>query len=83
MSFDLANIVGLIGSAIMVIAFAYSNLTKRMNLVLFNLLNLLGALMLGASLTVHFNMASLALEIVWAAIALFGLVKALTGRAQV
>ena len=82
MSFDLANIVGLIGSAIMVIAFAYSNLTKRMNLVLFNLLNLLGALMLGASLTVHFNMASLALEIVWAAIALFGLVKALTGRAQ-
>jgi hypothetical protein len=82
MTFDLANIVGLIGSAIMVIAFAYSNLTKRMNLVLFNLLNLLGAVMLGASLMVHFNMASLALEIVWAAIALFGLVKALTGRAR-
>ena len=82
MSLDLANIIGLIGSAIMVIAFAYSNLTRRMNLVLFNLLNLLGAVMLGASLTVHFNMASLALEVVWAAIALFGLVKALTGRAQ-
>jgi len=79
---DLANIVGLIGSAIMVIAFAYSNLAKRMNLVLFNLLNLLGAVMLGASLTVHFNMASMLLEIVWAAIALFGLVRALMARAR-
>ena len=82
MTFDLANIVGLIGSAIMVIAFAYSNLTKAMNLVLFNLLNLAGAVMLGASLLVHFNLASLALEIVWAAIALFGLVKALMTRAR-
>lgn len=82
MTFDLANIVGLIGSAVMVIAFAYSNLTKAMNLVLFNLLNLVGAVMLGASLLVHFNMASLALEIVWAAIALFGLVKALTTRVR-
>jgi len=82
MMLDLANIVGLIGSAIMVIAFAYSNLAKRMNLVLFNLLNLLGAVMLGASLTVHFNLASMLLEIVWAAIALFGLVKALAARAR-
>jgi|AraplaCL_Cvi_mCL_1032061.scaffolds.fasta_scaffold00043_141 hypothetical protein len=82
MTLDLANIVGLIGSAIMVIAFAYSNLAKRMNLVLFNLLNLLGAVMLGASLTVHFNLASMLLEIVWAAIALFGLVKALAARAR-
>ena len=82
MTLDLANIVGLIGSAIMVIAFAYSNLTRAMNLVLFNLLNLVGAAMLGASLTVHFNLASLTLEIVWAAIALFGLVKALMTRAR-
>jgi hypothetical protein len=82
MTFDLANIIGLIGSAIMVIAFAYSNLARAMNLVLFNLLNLIGAVMLGASLLVHVNVASLALEIVWAAIALFGLVKALMTRAR-
>ena len=80
MIFDFANVVGLIGSFIMVVAFAYSNLTKVMNLVLFNLLNLVGAVMLGWSLTVHFNLASLALEIVWAAIALFGLIKALMTR---
>ena len=82
MTLDFANIVGLIGSAVLVVAFAYSNLSRSMNLLLFNLLNLLGAVMLGASLMVHFNMASLALEIVWAAIALFGMVRALTKRAR-
>lgn len=83
MTLDWANIIGLIGGALMVIAFAYSNLAETMNLVLFNLLNLVGALMLGASLVVHFNLASLLLEIVWAAIALFGLAKALMTRARV
>lgn len=82
MTLDWANIVGLIGGALMVIAFAYSNLAETMNLVLFNLLNLVGAVMLGASLVVHFNLASLLLEIVWAAIALFGLAKALMTRAR-
>ena len=75
MTFDLANIVGLLGSALMVGAYAYSNVAKQLNFLLFNLLNLIGALLLIASLTVHFNMASMALEIVWACIALFGLVQ--------
>jgi hypothetical protein len=82
MIWDAANIVGLVGDVLMVSAFVYSNLVKAMNLALFNLLNLVGACLLGASLIVHFNMASLALEIVWAAIALFGLVKALMERAR-
>ncbi len=77
MTFDLANIVGLIGSGLMVIAYAYSNMAKILNFTLFNLLNLIGSLLLLYSLTVHFNMASLALEVVWALIALVGLAKAL------
>lgn len=81
MTFDLANIVGLIGSALMVGAFAYSNVARPMNLVLFNALNLIGAILLISSLAVHFNLASMALEIVWAAIALFGLIAALRRRA--
>lgn len=76
----LANIIGMIGSGLMVIAYAYSNLAKTINFVAFNLLNLVGSLLLIASLTVHFNMASMALEIVWAAIALVGLVAALRRR---
>lgn len=77
MSFDLAEIVGLFGSGLMVIAYAYSNLTNVLNFTLFNLLNLIGSLLLIYSLMVHFNVASMALEIVWVVIALFGLAKAL------
>lgn len=75
-----ADTVGLIGSAIMVAAYAYSNIAKAMDFVLFNLLNLVGAVLLIASLTVHFNLASMSLEIVWAGIALVGLAKAWAGR---
>lgn len=78
----LADIVGLIGSALMVIAYAYSNIAKVMDFRLFNLLNLIGAALLIASLTVHFNLASMALEIVWAGIALLGLAKAWAARAR-
>lgn len=77
MIFDLANIIGLIGSGLMVGAYAYSNIAQSLNFTLFNLLNLVGALLLIGSLTVHFNLASMALEIVWAMIALIGLAKAL------
>jgi uncharacterized membrane protein YjdF len=80
MTFDLPNIVGLLGSAIMVVAFIYSNIAKPMNLIWFNILNLVGAALLIASLSVHFNLASMALEVVWAIIALLGLVKAMRAR---
>lgn len=77
MTFDWANIVGLLGSGLMVVAYAYSNMAKTLNFLIFNLLNLVGSLMLMWSLTVHFNLASMVLEIVWAAIALLGLGNAL------
>ena len=77
-----ANIVGLIGSAMMVVAYAYSNMSAQMNFLFFNLLNLIGSLLLIASLTVHFNIASMAMEIVWALIAIFGLVKVLRAGKQ-
>lgn len=80
MSFDLANIVGLIGSALMVVAYAYSNMARQLNFVAFNLLNLVGSLMLMWSLTVHFNLASMVLEVVWAIIALLGLAAAIRKR---
>tara|TARA_R110000782_G_scaffold78276_8_gene155351 strand:- start:10825 stop:11076 length:252 start_codon:yes stop_codon:yes gene_type:complete len=75
MTGTLANVIGLIGSALFIAAFAYSNITRSMNFLLFNLMNLIGALLLIASLTVHFNLAAMVLEIAWAAIATLGLVK--------
>ncbi len=77
----IADIVGMIGSAMMVAAYAYSNMAAaRMNFVAFNLANLVGSALLIASLMVHFNIAAMTMEIVWAAISLFGLAKALRGR---
>jgi hypothetical protein len=80
MSVGLANLVGLIGSALMVFGYAYSNVAKRMNYVLFNALNLVGSILLILSLSVAFNLASMLLEIVWGLIAAAGLAKALLAR---
>ena len=80
MNGTLANAVGLLGDALLVTGYLYSNVAKPMNFLLFNLANLLGAILLGSSLTVHFNLASFLLEIVWGGIALFGLGKAWHAR---
>ena len=78
-----ADLIGFAGSFLIVAAYAYSNMTARMNLLLFNLLNFIGAALLTVSLTVNFNLPTMVLEIVWMAIALFGIVKALlTARAS-
>ena len=75
MNGTLANAIGMTGSALMVFAYAYSNLARDINFTLFNLVNLVGSLLLIISLTVYFNVASMTLEIVWALIALAGLVR--------
>ncbi|MDO6412817.1 hypothetical protein Q4F19_00330 [Sphingomonas sp. BIUV-7] len=78
----LADAIGLVGSALMVVAYAYSNMAKSVDFLLFNLLNLVGSLLLIASLLVHFNLASMLLEIVWSIIALLGLAKVWMTRAK-
>lgn len=80
MMFDWATIVGLIGSALFVGGFAYANAARQLDKVLFNLINLLGAILLLVSLSVHFNLAAVVLEVCWGLIALAGLVKALSER---
>ncbi|MGE5953504.1 MAG: CBU_0592 family membrane protein [Qipengyuania vulgaris] len=72
-----ADIIGFVGSFCIVAAFAYSNMAKQMNLLLFNTVNFIGAALLAISLTVNYNLPTMVLEIVWMGIALFGIVKAL------
>lgn len=74
----MADIVGLIGSALFVGAFAYANIAKEMNKVLFNAINLVGAILLLSSLWVNWNLAAFVLEVCWGLIALVGLIVALT-----
>jgi len=75
-----ADLVGFAGSFFIMAAFAYSNLTTQMNALWFNASNFLGAALLTISLTVNFNLPTMVLEVVWMAIALFGIVKALMTR---
>lgn len=75
-----ADLIGFAGSFFIVAAFAYSNLTSQMNALWFNLSNFVGAALLTVSLTVNYNLPTMVLEIVWMAIAIFGIVKALQPR---
>ena len=80
MIIDWANMVGLTGSAIFIVAFAYSNFAASVNKLWYNAANLLGAVLLLASLSVHFNLAAAVLELAWGAIALAGLILAVRAR---
>jgi hypothetical protein len=71
-----ADVIGLVGSALFITAFAYANLAKQLNKVWFNLANLAGAILLLISLSVTFNLAAFVLEAAWGAIAAVGLVLA-------
>ena len=76
-----ADIIGLCGSVIFIGAFLYANISPAMNKILFNIFNLIGAILLLISLSIHFNLAAFILEVAWAMIAIFGLVTALRARA--
>ena len=77
----LANVIGILGSILIVGAYAYNVYAKSVDACVYNGTNLLGAVLLTISLLVHFNLASLLLEIVWIAIAIGGLWKAYRQRA--
>lgn len=80
MSGPLADAIGLLGSALFIAAFAYANLASALNKVWFNAANLVGAVLLLISLSVHFNLAAVVLEVTWGLIAAAGLIGALRQR---
>jgi len=75
-----ADVIGLVGSALFIAAFAYANLARQLNKVWFNLANLLGAILLLISLSVTFNLAAFVLEAAWGVIAVAGLVMAVRAK---
>jgi multisubunit Na+/H+ antiporter MnhB subunit len=77
-----ADIIGICGSVLFILAFAYANMAKEMNKLWFNVTNLAGAILLLTSLSVHFNLAAVVLEIAWGFIAIAGIVAALRARNQ-
>ena len=75
-----ADVIGLLGSALFITAFAYANVAKQLDKVVFNLANLAGAILLLVSLSVTFNLAAFVLEAAWATIAAVGLVMAVRAK---
>ena len=78
--FDLYSLVGYVGMACIIAAYAYLTLSEAPNPFVLHGTNLVGAALLTVSLLVHTNWPSLVLEGFWAAIAIYGLVKALRER---
>jgi hypothetical protein len=71
-----ANIAGFAGMACVIGAYAYVTAAATPNPYVQHGVNLAGAALLTISLLVNTNPASLVLEGFWAAIAIYGLVKA-------
>lgn len=80
MSTDIYTLVGFVGMACIIAAYAYLTLSEAPNPFVLHGTNLAGAGLLTVSLLVHTNWPSLVLEGFWAAIALFGLGKAIATR---
>ena len=77
-----ANVIGILGSVLIVAAYAYNVYASSVNAFVYNGINLLGAALLTISLLVHFNLASLLLEIIWMVIAIGGLWKSYNQRSE-
>lgn len=76
----IANALGFAGMACIIFAYAYITGRERPNPFIQHGVNLVGAFLLTISLLVNLNPASLVLEGFWAAIAIWGLVKAVRDR---
>lgn len=77
---DIYSLVGFVGTACIIGAYAYLTLAERANPFVLHGTNLTGAALLTVSLVVHTNWPSLVLEGFWAAIAITGLAKAVQAR---
>ena len=73
---DIYSIIGFVGTACIIGAYAYLTYVDKPNPFILHGTNLAGAALLTISLLVHTNWPSLVLEGFWAAIAIFGLLKA-------
>jgi hypothetical protein len=82
MSLDFYTLVGFVGMACIIAAYAYLTWRNDPNPFILHGTNLAGAALLTVSLLVHTNWPSLVLEGFWAAIAIWGLAKALRTRKQ-
>ena len=80
MPLDIYTLVGFVGMACIIAAYAYLTWQDEPNPFILHGTNMMGAALLTVSLLVHTNWPSLVLEGFWAAIAIYGLLNALKAR---
>ena len=80
MSSEVATIVGFIGTALIVAAYIYVTAKKTPSPFVLHGMNFAGATFLVLSLLVNTNLPALLLEAIWAAVAVWGLSKAILAR---
>lgn len=80
LSSETANLIGFAGMACIVFAYAYMTGKAQPDPFVQHGVNLVGAALLTISLLVNTNPPSLVLEGFWAAIAIWGLIKAVRTR---
>jgi len=75
------DVIGMIG-AFLILASYFLLQNKKIlgNSISYNLLNLVGALCILASLLVNWNLTGFIIEVCWASISIFGIVKTLRQR---
>lgn len=79
---DIYTLIGFVGMACIIGAYFYLTAKDNPNPFILHGTNLAGAALLTVSLIVHTNWPSLVLEGFWAAIAIWGLAKAVRARKQ-
>lgn len=79
-AFDIYSLIGFVGMACIIGAYFYLTAKDEPNPFILHGTNLVGAALLTVSLRVHTNWPSLVLEGFWAAIAIWGLWKAVKSR---
>lgn len=77
---DIPTLIGFVGMACIIFAYAYMTGKTDPNPFVQHGVNLVGAILLAISLYYHPNLPSMVLEAFWAAIAIWGIAKALKTR---
>ena len=81
MVFEIPDVIGMIGVFLVLLAFCLLNMNRMTShTLLYQLMNLIGSMLLLFSLCFHFNMASVMIEIAWMLISLIGIYRALQAK---
>jgi hypothetical protein len=81
MTYGLLDAVGIIGAALLMVAYLLLQINKlQSNGLAYSLLNAIGAFLIVCSLLVNFNLAAFLIEVFWVLISLIGIIRYLRPR---